>query len=199
MELTPLDIRKQEFRRKSFGGLDPAEVEGFLEMVAAEFERRQHENADLQEKLKQAKEQIAHFRSIEQTLQEAAVTLQRTLEERKVDAEREAGFIVAQARAEAQRETEAIRRESETLRGDVQQLRNQRANFFVRFRSLLRSQWDLLEALEHDGAEGPETSSKPASEDISFRNRRAQRVQGATMSVPVVPAGDKAPEAPAAP
>ena len=193
MELTPLDIRKQEFRRKSFGGLDPAEVEGFLEMVAVEFERRQHENADLQEKLNQAKEQLAHYRAIEQTLQEAAVTLQRTLEEKKVDAHREADFIVAQARAEAQRETESIRKESEALRGDVQQLRNQRTNFFVRFRSLLRSQWDLLEALEHEGGEAP--AAAKSAEDISFRNRRAQRQQSATMSIPVVPAEGKAPEA----
>ena len=192
MELTPLDIRKQEFRRKSFGGLDPAKVEGFLEMVAVEFERRQHENADLQEKLNQAKEQLAHYRAIEQTLQEAAVTLQRTLEEKKVDAHREADFIVAQARAEAQRETESIRKESEALRGDVQQLRNQRTNFFVRFRSLLRSQWDLLEALEHEGGEAPEAAK--SAEDISFRNRRAQRQQSATMSIPVVPADGKAPE-----
>ena len=33
-------------------------------MVAVEFERRQHENADLQEKLNQAKEQLAHYRAI---------------------------------------------------------------------------------------------------------------------------------------
>lgn len=176
MELTPLDIRKQEFGRKAFGGIDPAEVQGFLEQVAVEFERRQHENSELQEKLKQAKEQIAHFRSIEQSLQEAAITLQRTLEEKKIDAHREADFIIAQARAEAQRETEATRRESEELRSEITQMQRQRTHFFVRFRGLLRSQWDLLEALEREN----DVQSELKEEENLLRNRKAASRQGGT-------------------
>ncbi|MFQ5630060.1 MAG: DivIVA domain-containing protein, partial [bacterium] len=37
MKLTPLDIKKQEFK-KNLRGYDPIEVDAFLEMVANEFE-----------------------------------------------------------------------------------------------------------------------------------------------------------------
>ncbi len=188
MELTPLDIRKQEFRRKTIGGVDPAEVQGFLEQVAVEFERRQHEESDLQEKLKQAKEQIAHYRSIELSLQEAAVTLQRTLEEKKVDAHREADFIIAQARADAQRETEMIRKESEKLRGEILQLHTQRTHFFVRFRSLLRSQWDLLEALERENGGMGDLKGE---EESPVRNRRAAQRGKAEQSSATSPSSEE--------
>jgi len=37
VKLTPLDIKKQEFKR-SLRGYDPVEVDAFLDMVADEFE-----------------------------------------------------------------------------------------------------------------------------------------------------------------
>ena len=56
MQLTPLDIRKKEFK-KVMRGCDPAEVEAFLELLSEEFELLQleiekhtKENELLQEK-----------------------------------------------------------------------------------------------------------------------------------------------------
>ncbi len=51
MPITPLEIRKQEFR-KSLRGYDPHEVRSFLEMVSTELENLLRENAGLSEKVK---------------------------------------------------------------------------------------------------------------------------------------------------
>ena len=153
MEMTPLDIRKQEFRKKSFGGLDPEEVQAFLSQVAVTFEENLSETIALKEQLKVCKEQLNHYKLIENTLQESVMTMQQVIDEKKEVANKEAEFIIAQARANALKETEAIRNESETLRKDVQLLKSQRDNFFIRMRSVLNAQRELIQALEKDDAE----------------------------------------------
>ena len=150
MEMTPLDIRNQEFRRKTFGGLDPEEVQAFLSHLASEYESRLRESQDASDKLIIAKEQITHYRSLEGTLQETALTLQKILEEKKVQAQKEAEFIIAEAKNNAYKETEAIRRESENLRTEIVGLRAQKTAFFSRIRNALRTQEELLEAMEKD-------------------------------------------------
>ena len=52
MPITPLEIRKQEFR-KMLRGYDPHEVRSFLEMVSTELESLLRENAGLNEKVKE--------------------------------------------------------------------------------------------------------------------------------------------------
>lgn len=150
MNMTPLDIRNQEFRKKTLGGVDPEEVHAFLGQVAAEYELRTREAQETGDKLKLAKEQLSHFHSIESTLQETALTLQKVLEEKKAEALKEAEFIIAEAKNNAYKETEAIRRESEKLRTEIVGLRAQKAAFFSRIRNALRTQEELLQAMERD-------------------------------------------------
>ena len=67
--MTPLDIKKQTFTRK-WKGVDPQQVDSFLEKVAREFEELARQNFQLQERLKTAEERVQHFLLIEKTLQE---------------------------------------------------------------------------------------------------------------------------------
>lgn len=150
MELTPIDIRNQEFRRRTFRGIDGEEVAAFLQQVAQEYELKIRQVQDLSEKLSSARSQIEHYKSLEQVLQNTALTLQRTLEEKTAQANREGEIIIAEAKAKAWQETDSIRREAESLRSEIEGLRSQRTSFFVRMRHLVRSQSDLLDALESD-------------------------------------------------
>lgn len=150
MELTPIDIRNQEFRRRTFGGIDGEEVTAFLQQVSQEYEIKVRLVNELTERLSMARQQIDHYKSLEQVLQDTALTLQRTLEEKTAQANREAEIIIAEAKAKAWQETDGIRKEAESLRSEIEGLRAQRASFFVRMRHLVRSQSDLLDALESE-------------------------------------------------
>ena len=48
------------------------------------------------------------------------------------------------------REVESIKHESETLRTEIEQLRQLRTNYFIRCRALIHSQDELLSAMEND-------------------------------------------------
>ena len=145
--MTPLDIKKQAFTRK-WKGLDPAQVEMFLERVAREFEELNRQNAELQERLKASEERVHHFSLIEKTLQDTAITLQKTLEEKRKMAEQEGELILQQARQRAEKESSASREQATVLRLEIQALEGQRREFFLRMRGLIQGQSQALEALQ---------------------------------------------------
>lgn len=147
MNISPLDIRKQEFA-KVFRGYDPEGVRGFLERVANELEGVKGLVAGLEERLAEAEGRLGHYRLIERNLQDAAVTVQKALDETRRQAEKEAELVVRDAHLRAQGEVAELENRMSRLKGDIVTLERQRTNFFVRLRALLRSQTDLLEAME---------------------------------------------------
>lgn len=150
MELTPLDIRNQTFHKKNFGGVDAEEVKAFLETAAVAFEQMSRNRTDLTERLKIAEQRVNYYKQIEKTIQDAVVTMQRTVDEVKAGAEKEAEIIIAEAKARAVREVESTKREAENLRMEIEQLKQLRSNYFIRCRALIRGQEELLSAMESD-------------------------------------------------
>ena len=161
MELTPLDIRNQTFHKKNFGGIDPDEVKAFLETAATAFEQMSRNRTDLTERLKIAEERVNYYRQIEKTIQDAVVTMHKTVDEVKANAEKEAELIIAEAKARAIKEVENTKKSAEDLRAEIEQLKQIRTNYFIRCRALIRGQEDLLSAMENDQRDIAETARRP--------------------------------------
>jgi cell division initiation protein len=153
LNITPLDIRKQEFGRK-MRGYDPEEVQGFLDRVASALEEANASIATLEERMKEAESRLGHYRLIEQNLQDAAVTVQKSLDETRRLAEKEAELIVREAHSRAEKEAEALQSRIQHLQSDIGTLEMQRTNFLVRLRAVVRSQSDLIEAMELEASLG---------------------------------------------
>jgi cell division initiation protein len=181
--ITPLDIKKHEFSPK-FKGYDPEEVRALLETIAKDFEELTRSNVQLSERLKIAEERLNHYRLIEKTLQDAVITIQNTLEEKRKVANQEADAIVQEARHRAQEESLSSREQIAQLRSEIHILENQKLQFFMRFRGLLRSQAQILEAMmEAEEKEMPplapegqprEPSPAPRSHEAPADNRWAR-------------------------
>ncbi len=144
--ITPLDIKKHEFTVK-MRGYDQDEVRALLETVAREMEESNRQIVTLSERLKIAEERINHYRLIEKTLQDAVITMQDTLEEKRKAAERDAELVIQEARAKARDELQGSREHVASLRAEIYSLENQKQQFFMRFRSILRTQSQMLEAM----------------------------------------------------
>ena len=59
----------------------------------------------------------------------------------------------AEAKARAVREVESTKKQAEDLRAEIEQLKQLRSNYFIRCRSLIRGQEELLAAMENDQRE----------------------------------------------
>jgi cell division initiation protein len=144
--ITPLDVKKHEFTVK-MRGYDQDEVRALLETVAREMEESNRQNVTLSERLKIAEERINHYRLIEKTLQDAVITMQDTLEEKRKAADRDADLIIQEAKVQAREELQGSREQVASLRAEIYSLENQKQQFFMRLRSILRTQSQMLEAM----------------------------------------------------
>src|SRR3972149_2895995 len=114
--LTPLDVRKQEFK-KAMRGYDPLQVEDFRGRAADELERVVREKIALEERLRGVDEQLAIFKEREKAMNDALIAAQQLRAETREQAEREAQMIVREAEAHPARRVERARRELERLGG----------------------------------------------------------------------------------
>lgn len=147
MNITPLDIKKQEFV-VSFRGFNKAEVISFLEMVSQEMENLIRENLELKEKLQRASEKLANYSKIESALQNTLIASQETAEEMKNTAQEKAELIIREANGKAKNIINEAYDRLTDLRQEFSSLKNQRAAFLVNLKSLLESQLNLLKLME---------------------------------------------------
>jgi cell division initiation protein len=149
MRITPLDIRKQPFRR-AMRGFDADAVNSFLEMVAGEFEELIRQNSGYASRVKQLEEKCESYAKIERTLNETLLTAQKLADDSRVNSQKEADLIIREATARAGQEENEIRRRVMQLENDLASLKNQRDTFLERFKGLLTTQLNLLGTMSGD-------------------------------------------------
>jgi cell division initiation protein len=147
--LTPLDVRRQEFRR-SLRGYEPLGVEDFRMRVADELERVLREKSVLEERVSALTEQLRVFRERETAMNEALVAAQQLREATHSAAEREAQVIVREAEAEGRQRVDAAERDEEDARQRMAEVQRQFAAYLAGFRALLERQMAELRTLEGD-------------------------------------------------
>ncbi|HEV8305263.1 MAG TPA: DivIVA domain-containing protein [Gemmatimonadales bacterium] len=149
--LTPLDIRKQEFR-KALRGYETLGVEEFQMRVADALERAIRERSVLEERLAALTEQLRVFREREKAMNEALVAAQQLRQDTRTAAEREAQVIVREAGAEAKRIVEETRTAEAAVQARMAEAERQFQAYVGGFRALLERQLAELRAL--DGQRG---------------------------------------------
>jgi cell division initiation protein len=161
MRITPLDVRKQEFRR-IMRGLDSDEVYAFLATVADEYEAVLNDNKALRERLLELDDKVQEYRSIERTLRDTLLTAERVTVESKDNARREANLIVKEAQLEAEKALRDITGEAARLRQEVQRLRSQRDSYLAKMKVVAESHVKFIESAENDfRAEDEATPEEP--------------------------------------
>jgi cell division initiation protein len=123
MRLSPLDIRQQQFTVRMFRGLDPQEVDAFLEDVAEDYEAILKENALLKEQLAAHEERSHGIGDVERTLKETLVTTQKLTEEMKEAARRDAQLILREAEIRGEKAVDEARGEEARIRIEINGLR----------------------------------------------------------------------------
>jgi cell division initiation protein len=151
MKVTPLEIRQQQFPLR-FRGLDPTEVDKFLELVAGDMEDLIRENARLRDGLTKKDQELQRMQQGEDELRKALTAIQQIREEWIGRAEKQAEQIVIESELKAKQLQVAAERRLEALEHDVQELTRQRRQLISDIRRIMEEQLQALETLEpaHD-------------------------------------------------
>jgi cell division initiation protein len=147
LKITPVDIKNQRFG-KSFRGYDQTEVDSFLEMVTSTLEDLILENNQLKERLQALETTLGGYKELEGNLKEVLLTAQKSAEELKRNAEREAQLILRETKIKSQREMEESHNILTTLKSQIAELKNLRKEYIIRLKSMLDTQLQLLNSME---------------------------------------------------
>ncbi len=146
MDISPLEITQREFGRK-FRGLDPEEVQAFLEQLAEEMTRLIQENADRAAQAQRLEAQLRTHEERENTLKATLVTAQKMTDELKANAQREAELILKEAELKAERLLEQAQRKLAQVLAEIAETKRQRDVFIAKLRGILKTHSELLEAV----------------------------------------------------
>jgi cell division initiation protein len=102
MNVSPLDLRQQRFRR-ALRGFDPIEVTAFMAAVADDYEQALRESDRLRQDVMRMEAVLAEHREHEKNLQNTMLTAQKVSDDIRASADAEARRIVAAAEADAKR------------------------------------------------------------------------------------------------
>ena len=149
MKLTPLDIKKQEFK-KSMRGYDAIEVDAFLEMVADEFESLNQEKNNLSDEVLKLKTQLQDYQEVEKTLKETLMHAQESINESREVSKREANMTVREAEVQAEKILAHTKLKLAEMKNELVLIKAQKDSFARRLRHLLESQIELIGVLELD-------------------------------------------------
>lgn len=149
MKLSALEIKSQEFKR-TLRGLDEAEVQSFLDMVASQWQEVQEDLRRNEERVRELENKIVHYQKIEEALQEALTSAKASSKATVAEAERKAELVVREAEIRAR----ALSREAE---GQVRQMHDtataigrRRKQMVARLRAFLNAELELLTEYAED-------------------------------------------------
>lgn len=139
MKISPLDIQQQQFKVKTFRGLDPDDVDAFLQTVAGEMEGLLRENSEMKELQSRQSREMLDLAEKERELRETLLSAQRVIEEMKSNARKEAELIVSEAEIKGERIVADAERQLGGLKTRIEEMRRQKIQFEMSFKGLLDS------------------------------------------------------------
>ena len=148
--ITPLDIENKKFAKQMMNGYSVDEVDDFLDDLTVEYEKMFKENAEYKSQITRLKEDLEHYRAIENTLQSTLVMAQTTAEEVKNVANKQAEQIIAEAKLNAEKEVDSLENEISLKRKELEDVQREFDVYKVKMESLLISQLEILKEINKD-------------------------------------------------
>ncbi len=147
MKITPLDIKKQEFK-KVLRGYDTIEVDTFLDTLSNEFSDLLKHLKELKEQSIEMEVQLRDFKQKERDLQQILMQAQETSARSIENSRKEAELIIQEAELKAGQIIDHARLEIMKSKEEVTTLRSRKEALVSRLRVLLNSELELIRALE---------------------------------------------------
>src|SRR5271154_3813963 len=143
-KITIIDIHHKQFKKK-LNGYEPSDVDQFLDEIIETLEDEAHQRAALEAEISDLRERISHFKAMEESLQNTLLLAQRTADEVKASAHKEADLIRAEARVAVEKEMSSYGDRAAEARREYQRVVETVEKAKSELRSLLTTHLALLE------------------------------------------------------
>ena len=148
--ITPLDIENKKFGKQMMNGYSVEEVDDFLDDLTVDYSKNYKEISELRSKVDELNASLAHYKTIETTLQNTLLMAQETAEEVKNVAKQKSEQIITDARAAAEKQVNELNNEILTKQKSLDDIKKQFDIYKAKMESLLISQLELLKDVNKD-------------------------------------------------
>jgi cell division initiation protein len=174
-KITPVDIQHKTFK-KALQGYDRAEVDQFLDEVIETLEDDAQHRAALDAEIADLKERISHFKAMEESLHNTLVLAQRTADEVKASAHKEADLIREQARLASEREIASYNEAIAEVRREHQRAIEASEKAKSELRSLLHTHLSLLDGT-HNPVQQQQLAQQPPPAEAPAPSNDTTRIE----------------------
>ena len=148
--ITPLDIENKKFGKQMMNGYSVEEVDYFLDDLTVDYSKNYKEITELRAKVEELNASLAHYKTIESTLQNTLLMAQETSEEVKNVAKQKAEQIVNDAKATSEKRVNELNDEISMKEQALKDLKKQFDIYKAKMESLLISQLELLKEVNKE-------------------------------------------------
>ena len=149
--ITPLEIENKTFSKQVMSGYNIDEVKDFMATILADYEKLY--NIEYKDKIAVLNQGIQHYKSIEDTLQNALVVAQGTAETVKKNAKVEAENILKEAELTAIKSADEINKQTMEKKMQLDDAKKQFDVYKAKMEALLISQLELLKEINRNDEE----------------------------------------------
>lgn len=170
--LTPLELSKKTFKIAITAGYSKKEVDDFLKTVRDDYEELYKSVIDLREENNRLNAELGRYRETSEQLQKALTLAQKTADEIKLTAERQADLTLMQANIRAEQLKNDANEQLKTLNNLYRQFSAEFGSYLETFMKLLKKSDEKFENITNAESninkkyEGPSEQSD-ASENFS--------------------------------
>lgn len=143
--LTPIELQNKSFKSGGLG-YDKKDVDQFFKEVTEDYMRLYGENIDLKDKVNVLNEALQQYKTMEKTLQKALILAEKTAEDTKEAAIKNARNIEQEAQTKSQIILADARHEMEHIHAQTLDLLKQFEKYKAQFKSLAAAQIELLDS-----------------------------------------------------
>ena len=149
MPFTPSEIKNKEFSRVK-NGLEPTEVDNYLDQLSTEIERLKEDKKQLEKVVEDRDTNIKSYQDVHQSVSDALIQAQKVGEETKLAANKDAEATLAKAQVQADKIVNDAIEKARRLSFQTEDMKRQSKVFRSRFRMLVEAQLDLLKSEDWD-------------------------------------------------
>ncbi len=176
MGLTPNEILNKEFSTK-FRGYDADQVNDYLDIIVADYEKMIEDIHKLKVELSAAKEKNDYFTQLQESLNSSIVVAQEAADRLKQNARKEAELILFEAEKEADKIIIEASDRAKTIVNETEALRRSSKSYRERMENLIRNQLEVVAGEDYINLFNEEFESKLSPADFHEASTRAsQRV-----------------------
>ena len=158
--LSPIEIQSHNFRTR-FKGYDKDDVKLFLNAVAESYQELSIENFNLKKEVERLSASLEEFKSRENLLRDALYLAQKTADDLKANAEKEAEAIVKEAELKGEEQIKNAMVRAHLIERQIMDIKIERENTILALKDFISRLSTLLEAIEKSKEnENVETFSK---------------------------------------